>query len=365
MNMLLAALLLLLRLPVTASKQLVEQERVRTYHENNYTWPPADDEFIPNTDGWRRLMQRRFDQVQRIVGSGDQYNGWVSTVHTALISQNFTEYGWAVTRAPQPLIDAMLKSLKSGLESEKGLPFETDGNVDKCINTPHRPLFHEQTELNRRAMVELHPIVEAWINGNKQRGSKEYIPLIANNAYGLRLYQNQSRLNMHVDKSATHVVSAIFHIDHDKDSKPWPLVIEDYKGNVNEVALETGDVLLYESSKCWHGRPIRFTGSWYTSLFIHYYPGNWKRNLFDQDGISKVHYRIPPNWNTVLPPQPGLEKLVMVETSAYEPGCENTWCLLNDTVKWNIRGEFGKVITGDGVARDLHLVARRRHGEEL
>ena len=67
----------------------------------------------------------------------------------------------------------------------------------------------------------------------------------------------------------------------------------------------------------------------------------------------------------MLPPQPGLEKLVMVETSAYEPGCENTWCLLNDTVKWNIRGEFGKVITGDGVARDLHLVARRRHGEEL
>ena len=43
-----------------------------------------------------------------------------------------------------------------------------------------------------------------------------------------------------------------------------PLVIEDFKGNVNEVVLEKGDVLLYESSKCFHGRPRRFEGEWYT-----------------------------------------------------------------------------------------------------
>jgi hypothetical protein len=356
--------LLLICLPFTTVSQLIEHERVQKYHESNYTWPPSDDEFVPHTDGWRRLMQRRFDQVQRIENSNDQYNGWVSTIHAALVCPNFTEYGWALTRAPQPLIDDMLTSLKSGLNGGlDNLPVE-HGSVDKVIDTPHRPLFHEQTELNRRAMVQLHPIVEAWINNGKQRGSKGYIPLIANNAYGLRLYQNQSRLNMHVDKSETHIVSAIFHIDHDKDSKPWPLVIEDYHGNVNEVVLESGDVLLYESSKCWHGRPIRFEGSWYTSLFIHYFPGNWKREQYE-NGVSKVHYRIPPNWNAVLPPRDDLERLVMVETSAYEPECENTWCLLNDTKKWNVRGEFGKILSGDEVVRDLHLIGRRRHGEEL
>ncbi len=118
MIMLLAALLLLLRLPVTVSKQLIEQERVRTYHENNYTWPPADDEFIPNSDGWRRLMQRRFDQVQRIEDSGDQYNGWVSTVHTALISQNFT------LRTPAYTCYNVIIELREGLECLPHLSME-------------------------------------------------------------------------------------------------------------------------------------------------------------------------------------------------------------------------------------------------
>ena len=69
---------------------------------------------------------------------------------------------------------------------------------------------------------------------------------------------------MHVDQSSTHIVSAILHVDHDRNSKPWPLIIEDYKGNINEVILEKGDVVLYESSKCFHGRPRRFEGEWYT-----------------------------------------------------------------------------------------------------
>ena len=50
---------------------------------------------------------------------------------------------------------------------------------------------------------------------------------------------------MHVDQSGTHIISAILHVDHDSKSKPWPIVIEDYYGNVNEVVLEKGDVLLY------------------------------------------------------------------------------------------------------------------------
>jgi hypothetical protein len=32
----------------------------------------------------------------------------------------------------------------------------------------------------------------------------------------LRIYQNQSRLHMHVDQSSTHI-SAILHVDHDEN----------------------------------------------------------------------------------------------------------------------------------------------------
>ena len=83
-------------------------------------------------------------------------------------------------------------------------------------------------------------------------------------AYGFRLYRNNSKLFMHLDKPNTHVISFILHIDSSDDAEPWPIVIEDYHGNTHEVILTSGDILLYESSKCLHGRPKRFKGSWYT-----------------------------------------------------------------------------------------------------
>jgi predicted 2-oxoglutarate/Fe(II)-dependent dioxygenase YbiX len=67
---------------------------------------------------------------------------------------------------------------------------------------------------------------------------------------------------MHVDKVKTHVISCILHVDHSEDSEPWPIFIEDFQGNTNEVVLESGDLMFYESSKCIHGRPRNFKGSW-------------------------------------------------------------------------------------------------------
>jgi len=249
----------------------------------------------------------------------------------------------------QALINALSSSLHGGMATQQ-LPIESE-HTD-CIDAEERPLFHDIGDLRRRAMMELRPIAEAWVNHDQQ---DERVHLIGNNAYGLRIYRRGSRLNMHVDKSSTHIVSAILHVDHDENSEPWPIVIEDYYGNLNEVILEKGDVLLYESSKCWHGRPRRFVGEWYTSLFIHFYPSDWGRTYDDLE----VHYRIPPGWNHVLPKKEGLEALVMAETSAYEPDCVDTWCALNDTIKWDVRGEFGKHLSGDGVVRDLEFERKK------
>ncbi|EJK61160.1 hypothetical protein THAOC_18397, partial [Thalassiosira oceanica] len=85
----------------TAAGGLDEGERLGEYYKRGHTWPPKDEEFVPPSDGWRRIMRRRLAQVRRIEDSGDMYNGWVATVHCALTARNFTEYGWAVTRAPQ------------------------------------------------------------------------------------------------------------------------------------------------------------------------------------------------------------------------------------------------------------------------
>ena len=54
---------------------LIEEQRVREYHHRNYQWPPLDEEYIPNTEGWKKFMKRRLEQVQRIEDLGDMYNG--------------------------------------------------------------------------------------------------------------------------------------------------------------------------------------------------------------------------------------------------------------------------------------------------
>jgi hypothetical protein len=107
---------------------------------------------------------------------------------------------------------------------------------------------------------------------------------------------------MHVNRPGTHIVSTIPHVDSSEGAKPWPFCIEDFHGNLNEVILTCGDMLICERSKCTHGRARPFNGSCYSSLvFVHCYPANWdpeqaalevKYSLFfvgcDETGASRV-----------------------------------------------------------------------------
>jgi len=176
----------------------------------------------------------------------------------------------------------------------------------------------------------LRPLHEAWSG----------VELVPQTAYGLRIYRNQSCLLMHTDSPETHVISSILHIDHDENSEPWPLVIEDFDGNTNEVFLESGDILFYESSKLLHGRPRRFNGEWYSSIFLHYYPKGW-----DGEGLKlDSHYRIPETWfeNFSSPSKSkfskgGSEFLQMMGTSFVEPFYEDGVSGLKNSIKHNAR----------------------------
>lgn len=352
-------LLVILWTAAALSTQLSEDERVTEYHKRGHTWPPSPTDYVPPTPGWRAIFERRLAQLAHVSELDAKYNGYMSILHSALLAPNFTEYGWGLTRAPQDLVDALVDNLHHGLGSDdtpvEYHPFgvEDEYPLDK-------PLMIDNAHLNHRAMAELHLIHEAWSNTK----------LIANNAYGLRVYRNQSKLLMHVDQSTTHVISSILHVGHDPHGKPWPLVIEDLYGNTNEVYLESGDMLLYESSKCFHGRPTRYDGGWYSSLFIHYYPVNWEADTVEMD----AHYRVPPDW-TMVPEKADKEEegrkatttrekegelatLLVMETSFSEPECDHGWCGLAETLKWERpvgELEFGQVLSGDGNIRSLGL----------
>jgi hypothetical protein len=157
---------------------------------------------------------------------------------------------------------------------------------------------------------------------------------------------------MHVDRTQTHVISCIYHIGSSENSEPWPIVIEDYHGNTNSVVLKPGDILLYESAKNFHGRPNKFNGDWYTSLFIHFYPKDPAWAAYNHDLDS--HYAIPEDFNKFEPSEH--PKLKLYGTSMMEPDCPESWCNLQDAVHWEGPGEYGQVVTGGGKKYSLGLV---------
>ena len=249
----------------------------------------------------------------------------------------FIQIRWGLTRAPANIVDR----LKTALHSHLDRNVITEEEATNAIGGGLRPLYFPDDNLNNWVMSELQPLHEAWSG----------VELIGNNAYGLRVYRNGSSLLMHVDQTNTHVISCILHIDHSEDSEPWPLVIEDFQGNTNEVYLESGDLLFYESSKCLHGRPTTFNGSWYSSIFVHYYPNFWDSINFHQE----LNYAVPPHWSALWNGNDdGLEELAMTENAMEEPECDDGWCALEKSKKWKVVTENGQVVSTNGKS-GLHV----------
>jgi hypothetical protein len=157
--------------------------------------------------------------------------------------------GFGLARAPEDLMVALRKGIREGVEKGPRLEREIE------VIEGDQPWFIDRPDLTKRVLKELQHFPETWVG----------MELEAHRAYGFRLYRNNSRLHMHIDRSQTHIVSFILHIDSSDDAEPWPLVIEDFQGRTHEVILKSGDLLFYESSKCFHGRPHTFKGSWYSS----------------------------------------------------------------------------------------------------
>jgi hypothetical protein len=309
------------------SEPLNEKDRVEEYFKRGYSYPVKD--FLPNTEGWKDLMTRRMNQITEMEGTGERYEAFYQVIHSATLAPNFTEYGFGLAKCPEELLKALQQGIYDGLESAE---LES---MEGTIDGPNPPLFVRRPDLTRRVLNELHSYTEEWVG----------IPLVAHQAYGFRVYRNESQLYMHTDRIETHVVSFILHIDSSEDADPWPIFIEDFHGRTHEVTLTPGDILFYESSKCFHGRPRPFNGSWYTSVFVHYYPAE---DWIDQPHDLNTHYAIPLEWGEEPPEEKKYDALEMVGTTMREPNCPNYWCnTVKETVKWSGPAEDGILILPD------------------
>jgi hypothetical protein len=114
--------------------------------------------------------------------------------------------------------------------------------------------------------------------------------------------------------------------------------------------LTSGDILFYESSKCFHGRPHKFNGSWYSSVFVHYSPKyNYKEHFEER---AKV-YAIPDHWEE-RPTTHHETSITMHGTAFEEPDCPNGWCNTKWSKKWIGPGEIDYWIAPTGEKFPFH-----------
>jgi len=279
---------------------MTEDDRLGEYDRRGNTWPPA--KMLPDTAAYKELIRRREAQVMAFDDNQDRWDAWNNLVKQAIMP-SFTPLGYKLMDVPKDLHAKLHKSLHDGMNTDEeteegGVTQVREIYVNGRPNAEDpsgRPTFVHNGGLMNEVLHGLKSIHEEWAG----------VKLTPSIAYGMRIYKNVSALLMHIDKIDTHVISSIVHVDHeyDDDNRPWPIEIEDHDGNVAAIDLKPGQMLLYESAKCMHGRPKVFYGKYYSSVFVHYRPAVW--SMVETD----VEYAIPEHWVDAIEQHPAMEEL--------------------------------------------------------
>ena len=139
-------------------------------------------------------------------------------------------------------------------------------DIEKNIKSNILDITSAPAQLCTDLLNQIKYLLTKWIN------YKSTLQHVA--TYGIREYTRGSSLGNHYDKKNTHVISAIIHLE-DTSDKPWPLYIEDHNFKPHQVTMEYGDVVFYESTTCFHGRPTPFEGVSHRNMYIHFRPEKW------------------------------------------------------------------------------------------
>jgi hypothetical protein len=170
---------------------------------------------------------------------------------------SISEVGYEIRPTPRPiqqLLEAIYELRRGDLKSE---------GIETVFLPGGEPDFVDIQDLGDDILRWLQPIHEEFAGVELEPG----------NIYGLRVYREGNVLEMHVDRPEALIVSAVVQVAQDLD-EPWPLVVE-YGGELHEVFLDAGQMLLYEGATTMHGRPSPMRGREFVNVFVHYRPRDW------------------------------------------------------------------------------------------
>ncbi|MFK7918851.1 MAG: 2OG-Fe(II) oxygenase [Ilumatobacter sp.] len=203
------------------------------------------------------------------------------TALAARYTPSFTDIGFKKVATP-PAVHRALRRAYDERQQQRSMEA-----VDEAYLPTGAPEFIDIDDIKGQFSLALQSLHEEW-------SGQELVPTAV---YGLRVYNEGQTLLAHTDTLSTHVISSIVHIAHETH-EPWPLWITDLHGIEHEVVLEEGEMLLYESARCPHGRPTPLDGSAYCSLFVHFRPVDW-----DVDQWTLIDMARADGATDILPPE--------------------------------------------------------------
>ena len=201
-------------------------------------------------------------------GAGDEKMYYDSIEEKPKEIPKFTELGFALQKCPDETWNIINDSYQ--LLKDRAINEEFAGKED-IIKGGETEILSFDALPSIRTLIhnQLLPVHQQWINNADIEPS--FI-------YGIRSYKKGATLEKHYDRVETHHISSIIIVDKDlacgcknkPESDDWPLDIQGHDGEWYKVYAQPGDMILYESAICEHGREEPFGGTFFRNFYVHY-----------------------------------------------------------------------------------------------
>ena len=222
-------------------------------------WDGAEDARLSREYHMKKLEEQKQAELEK-----------ANTFSSRAEIPHVSELGYTVIKIP----DKVWKLIREGYEllkptvKEESFP-GISNIISGSVEPPTIMSFDKFSSLRDLILEELKPVHEEWSKQN----------LTPSALYGIRSYHKGATLVSHVDRIETHHVSSIIIVDKDLDcgctktkgsENDWALEVVGHDGETHKVYGEIGEMILYESATCHHGRLEPFKGKYFRNLFAHY-----------------------------------------------------------------------------------------------
>lgn len=217
-------------------------------------WNPAEDSRLA-VEHWKNLESKREGKI---------------VFNRKEDLPKLTETGYKIVQCPQEawgIIQDAYRLLMLNPQPEQGVGRDI---IDGGEIPTEMMSFDNLTSIRELLLEKLKPVHQEFCGG---------LDIEPAALYGIRSYNKGATLVNHTDRIQTHHVSSIIIVDKDLDCgcnqtkgvpNDWPLEFHDHNGEIHQIYAEIGDIILYESATCLHGRPTPFKGNWYRNFYVHY-----------------------------------------------------------------------------------------------